>query len=211
MYQRLINLSAHTLLLLLFLLPATAFAGSLANDNQQIMAEKIVLAARDQVGVTLSYDSGYARIDFPGGDIPKEHGVCTDVIIRALRDAGWGDLQEKVNLDMRQRFAEYPKIWGLTRPDANIDHRRVPNLRTYFEKHATSLPLSRNKKDYLPGDIVTVTLPNNLPHIMIVSDKKSATGTPLVIHNIGQGTLEDNMLFLFSMTGHYRLQETASR
>jgi uncharacterized protein YijF (DUF1287 family) len=107
---------------------------------------------------------------------------------------------------MKNHFSEYPQIWGLSRPDKNIDHRRVPNLQTFFERNGWSLPLSTQPSDYKPGDIVTCIVPPNLPHIMIVSDSSNTKNVPLVIHNIGRGTKEENVLFLFEMTGHYRIR-----
>lgn len=109
-----------------------------------------------------------------------------------------------VHEDMRKHFAQYPKIWGLKRPDRNIDHRRVPNLQTYLRRHAQSLEIPSAAADYQAGDIVTWRLPNHLPHIGIVSERRAADGTPLIIHNIGRGTQEENILFKFDITGHYR-------
>jgi len=171
--------------------------------------EKIASAARKQIGVTMNYDPAYVSLDYPGGDIPPERGVCTDVIIRALRDSLDRDLQKLVHEDMRGNFSKYPKIWGLKRPDKNIDHRRVPNLMVYFKRHHTKIPIA-TKPDlgkFLPGDLVTCTVPPNLPHIMIVSEKENAQGLPLVIHNIGGGTREEDRLGDFPLTGHFRWKE----
>jgi len=167
-----------------------------------------VAAARAQVGVTLRYDPAYVRLPYPGGDVPEDRGVCTDVVIRALRAEGL-DLQEAVHEDMRAHFAAYPKRWGLRAPDRNIDHRRVPNLQVWFERRGWSVPVpprafSRPASDYRPGDLVTWMLPGNLPHIGIVGDRRSADGTPLILHNIGRGTQEEDILFAYRMTGHYR-------
>ena len=166
----------------------------------------IVAAARRQVGKTLYYNPSYTRLAYPMGDVPIETGVCTDVIIRALRDALKMDLQQLVHRDMAAAFSEYPQNWGLKQPDPNIDHRRVPNLRKYFSRVGFSLKVTEKPEDYLPGDIVTCTLPGNIPHIMIVSDKKTKDGTPLAIHNIGGGAKEENSLFYFPITGHYRVK-----
>lgn len=185
-------------LLLLPLPPAHADAGD------------IVAAARAQVGVTRIYDPAYQRLDYPGGDVPAERGVCTDVVIRALRQARGLDLQQRVHEDMRAAFAAYPAIWGLSRPDRNIDHRRVPNLRTWLARGGHALPRSDDPSDYLPGDIVTSLLPGNLPHIMVVSDRRGPEGRPLVIHNIGQGTREEDALFDHPITGRYRLPPAAA-
>jgi uncharacterized protein len=178
----------------------TCFAGT---------GEKIVKAAREQIGVTVSYDPAYTALAYPGGDVPRERGVCTDVIIRALREAVGADLQKLVHEDMRGHFAKYPKIWGLKRADKNIDHRRVPNLRVYLARHHTrlELPAALEAGRFLPGDIVTCTVMPNLPHIMIISDRKNAQGLPLIIHNIGAGTREEDRLGSFPLTGHYRWKE----
>lgn len=172
-------------------------------------ATKLITEARKQVGVTVSYDPAYVSLEYPKGDIPRERGVCTDVVIRAFRDALDKDLQELVHLDMKANFSKYPKIWGLKSTDKNIDHRRVPNLMTFFTRKHTSIPLPKGeeKSEFLPGDIVTCTVPPNLPHIVIISDKKSASGRPLVIHNIGSGTQEEDRIDDFPITGHYRWKE----
>ena len=165
----------------------------------------IVSAARGQVGKTMIYDPAYVRLDYPGGDVRIEKGVCTDVVVRALRDALDMDLQKLVHEDMTAAFSKYPKIWGLRRPDRNIDHRRVPNLRCYFQRKGYSIAVTKDKRDYVPGDVVTCTVPPNRAHIMIVSDRQGRDGIPLVIHNIGRGTKEEPRLFEFPLTGHYRI------
>lgn len=185
------------LVLLLALLAAPAFAGS--------EPSRLTAAARDQVGVTVTYDPAYAKLAFPGGDVPRDRGVCTDVVIRALRD-GWGiDLQLAVNRDMKAHFDAYPALWGLTGTDRNIDHRRVPNLQTLFARIGASVPLDEGPTPYLPGDIITWKLPGNLDHIGIVSDRRTAQGVPLILHNIGRGAQEEDILFAYPMTGHYRI------
>lgn len=172
---------------------------------------KLVRAARAQVGVTVSYNPAYVRLPYPGGDVTPEQGVCTDVIVRAYRAALSIDLQKLVHEDMKSSFALYPKQWGLKRPDPNIDHRRVPNLQTLFRRKGASLPVTADPADYRPGDVVTQMLPGNLPHIAIVSDRRSADGKrPLVIHNIGAGTREEDGLFAFPVTGHYRFAPISS-
>lgn len=165
----------------------------------------LVAAARRQVGRTDIYDSRYVVLKYPGGDIPIERGVCTDVVIRALRDALKMDLQKLVHEDMTAAFDSYPRMWGLGKPDRNIDHRRVPNLGKYFERKGYAVSATGGEREYLPGDIVTCTLPRNRTHIMIVSDRNAADGTPLVIHNIGQGAKEEPCLGRFPVTGHYRI------
>jgi len=164
----------------------------------------LVRAARGQIGVTLHYAPAYARMAYPGGDVPPDRGVCTDVVIRAYRKAYGCDLQRLVHEDMLKAFSAYPKTWGLKQPDSHIDHRRVPNLQTFFTRRNASLPVSQRGADYLPGDLVTQRLPGNLPHIMIVSDRRRADGLPLVLHNIGLGTREEDFLFGAAVTGHYR-------
>ncbi len=166
----------------------------------------IVAAARNQIGKTTAYDPSYVGLEYPGGDVPIDRGVCTDVVVRALRDSINMDLQQLVHEDMTSAFSKYPTTWGLKKPDRNIDHRRVPNLRCYFERKGYSLPVTEAKEDYHPGDLVTCTVPPNRPHIMIVSDRKSSDGIPLAIHNIGAGTREENRLFSFPITGHYRIK-----
>lgn len=169
----------------------------------------IIAAARAQLGVTTAYDPAYARLDYPGGDVPRDRGVCTDAVIRALRDGAHIDLQLAIHRDMTANFAAYPGIWGLKRPDPNIDHRRVPNIATLLARLGAARMLSTDPADFQPGDIVTSVLPGNLPHIMLISDRRNADGTPLVIHNIGRGTREEDALFAYPQTGHYRIEGPA--
>jgi uncharacterized protein len=163
----------------------------------------LVAAARRQIGITLFYDPAYTRIAFPGGDVARSKGVCTDVVIRAYRDAFAIDLQARVNADMRRAFSAYPKKWGLRAPDANIDHRRVPNLEAFLLRQRAARPLY-DPRDFLPGDIVTMRVNRNLPHIGIVSDRLSLRGRPLVIHNIGSGTREEDAMSAYAPTHHFR-------
>lgn len=165
----------------------------------------IVDAARSQVGVTTRYDPAYKRLPYPGGDVPLEAGVCTDVVIRALRDSLGLDLQKAVHEDMKAHFDQYPRKWRLTKPDPNIDHRRVLNLEVYFTRAGAALPVTTKPADYQPGDLVACTVPPALPHIMIVSDRTNRDGRPLVLHNIGRGTQEEDRLFEFKLTGHFRI------
>ncbi len=168
-------------------------------------AQRLVAAALARTRHAVTYDGAYRRIPYPGGDVSARTGVCTDVVIRAYR-AGLGiDLQRRVHEDMRRAFARYPKIWGLRRPDPNIDHRRVPNLRIFLTRHGRKLAVTRNPDDYRPGDLVTWTVSGNLPHIGIVTDRRSADDRrPLIVHNIGRGPRLEDMLFEFPITGHYR-------
>ena len=177
------------------------------STNSEILSSSIASEARSQIGKTTSYDPSYVGLSYPGGDVPLEKGVCTDVVVRALRGAVGLDLQKLVHEDMKIEFSAYPNIWGLKKPDPNIDHRRVPNLKTYFNRRGFSLPVTRRADDYLAGDLVTCTVGRNLAHIMVVSDKKTSDGVPFVIHNIGSGTKEEDRLFEFPITGHYRVTE----
>lgn len=163
----------------------------------------LVTAARAQVGETLVYDPGYQRLDYPMGDVPRGRGVCSDVVIRALRAVDI-DLQVLVHQDMKKNFATYPPLWGLDRPDRNIDHRRVPNLAAYLTRQGKAVAVTAAAADYRPGDIVTWRLASGRPHIGIVSDALAANGEPLIIHNIGWGTREESGLFDNTITGHFR-------
>lgn len=166
-------------------------------------AAKLIAAARAQIGVTMTYDPAYTALDFPNGDVPRAKGVCTDVIIRAYRDALDLDLQALVNADMRAAFGTYPKIWGLSRPDRNIDHRRVPNLRRFFTREQAELSVPRAFADWQAGDLVTSMVGGKLPHIGIVSDRR-VNGRPLILHNIGRGTREEDILPDHPINGRYR-------
>jgi uncharacterized protein YijF (DUF1287 family) len=152
----------------------------------------------------VTYDPDYFSIDYPNGDIPANKGVCTDVIIRAYRLIGI-DLQKDVHEDMNANFDEYPKNWGLTKPDKNIDHRRVPNLITLFERKGKVKPITSNPDDYIPGDIVCWNLASGLKHIGIVVHIKSEDELRyLIVHNIGAGQVLEDCLFDFEIIGHYR-------
>ncbi len=165
---------------------------------------QLVQNARAQIGVTVRYDPEYTAIPYPNGDVAQFKGVCTDVVIRAMRGQGL-DLQKLVHEDMKQNFSRYPTRWGLKRADANIDHRRVLNLEVFMTRRGFSLPLSTRAAGFQAGDWVTWRVGDkNLPHIGIVSDKKTRDGVPLIIHNIGLGTQEEDVLFAYKMVGHYR-------
>ena len=186
-----------------------ALAASLPAMAEADFAVRLVDAARTQIGVTHGYDPAYVRLKYPGGDVPIETGVCTDVVVRAYRVLGI-DLQQHVHEDMRRAFDAYPKLWGLKSPDANIDHRRVPNLAAYFARHGTTLKASQDDPSlYAAGDIVTWRLSSGVPHIGIVS-KRRVGGRPTVVHNIGLGTRDDDALFAFVVTGHYRYAPQAA-
>lgn len=173
-------------------------------STTHVDASPLVDSARAQIGVTVVYDPAYVRLDYPLGDVPADRGVCTDVVIRAYRTLGL-DLQQAVHEDMRAEFGAYPALWGLSRPDRNIDHRRVPNLETWLRRQGAELEASDRSEDYQPGDLVSWRLPGNLPHIGIVSERRGAEGRPLVIHNIGAGTQEEDVLFAWPMTARFRL------
>lgn len=176
----------------------TSRAGAQTHERK---GEAIARAAERQVGVTRLYDPAYRRIGYPNGDVTPDRGVCTDVVVRALRAVGV-DLQVAVHEDMRKNFRRYPQTWGLRRPDRNIDHRRVPNLMTFFERHGKEVETSA---PYLPGDIVAWRLPNGLHHIGVVSTRLAPGARHrLVVHNIGAGAQTEDVLHAWEKLGHYR-------
>lgn len=170
-------------------------------ENQ--FARELAAAAVLLTGQEVVYDPAYYSIPYPNGDVPSDRGVCTDVIIRAYRAMGI-DLQLQVHEDMRDHFELYPNIWGMERPDSNIDHRRVPNLMTYFRRHGEEKPISHSAADYEPGDIVCWNLGGAVMHIGIVAESWSADGSrPMIVHNIGKGQVLEDCLFDFRIIGHY--------
>lgn len=162
----------------------------------------IVAAARRQIGITTIYDGSYRALSYPDGDVPDERGVCTDVVVRALRAARSLDLQKLVHEDLLAHRGDYPLRNAA--PDANIDHRRVPNQMRYFERRGWSRPLDTAPAAYLPGDIVAWDLGRGILHVGIVTDRKAPGGAPLIVHNIGAGAREEDILFRFAVIGHYR-------
>ncbi len=183
-------------IVLLILLAAGAQA-----DRRQALND----AALERLQHKVTYNGAYFRIAYPMGDVPAEYGVCTDEVIRSYRQLGI-DLQQLVHEDMRANFSRYPakRIWNQESTDRNIDHRRVPNLETFFRRHGQTLPISREGRDYQPGEIITWILPGNLPHIGIVVDRYSHDGErPLILHNIGRGPELDDVLFRYTMTGRF--------
>ncbi|MEZ4796118.1 MAG: DUF1287 domain-containing protein [Flavobacteriaceae bacterium] len=187
------------LFLLLFILNF-CFAFSQTSISQKNLSSSALKLTKQQV----VYDPTYFSIDYPNGDIPSDKGVCTDVVIRAYRTLGT-DLQKEVHEDMKANFNAYPKIWGLKTTDKNIDHRRVPNLMTFFKRKGAEIPITMNASDYLPGDIVCWNLGGAITHIGIVVDKKSIDGKRhLIVHNIGKGQVLEDCLFDFKIIGHYR-------
>src|SRR6185295_741881 len=152
----------------------------------------------------VTYDPAYVRLAYPGGDVPADKGVCADVVIRAYRALNI-DLQVLVHQDMVGAFTRYPQRWGMTRTDTNIDHRRVPNLETYFRRFGSALAPSMAAADYQPGDLVSWIVAGSLPHIGVVSEHRSADGErPLMVHNIGAGPKLEDVLFAFPIVGHFR-------
>ena len=197
-------MSTNRTLLALLLSMILATPASADPASPQIR-RTLARAAAQQVGVTLLYDPAYARLRYPNGDLPVTRGVCADVVVRAFRKIGV-DLQVEVHEDMKRSFAAYPHSWGLTAPDSNIDHRRVPNLMTFFARRGKQLPSTTTPADYTPGDIVTWDLGAGLTHIGIVVDVPS-TEDPArwqIMHNIGAGPQIQDALFSWQITGHYR-------
>ncbi len=182
------------------------FALSCTVNAQISFCDSLSNAAIELTNKQVTYDPSYFSIPYPNGDIPANKGVCTDVVIRAYRKLGI-DLQKEVHEDMKVNFKLYPKIWGLTTTDKNIDHRRVPNLMTYFSRYGKELPISNKAADYKPGDIVCWNLGGAITHIGIVINKKTEDGKRyLIVHNIGNGQEISDCLFSFKIIGHYNLQ-----
>jgi uncharacterized protein YijF (DUF1287 family) len=173
--------------------------------------QKLVIQAFNQTKIRVIYVPAYVQISYPNGDVPANTGVCTDLVIRAYRGVGI-DLQKEVHEDMVKNFKDYPQLWKLKKTDTNIDHRRVPNLMTFFKNKKAQLPISSKADDYAPGDIVTWNLQNKkvvsgITHIGIVVDQKSADGKRyLIAHNIGGGNTIEDMLFSYVIIGHYRFK-----
>lgn len=178
------------------------------NTQRFTFSLALVDAALERLNHKVTYDGSYREISFPGGDVPDHIGVCTDVVVRSYRKLGI-DLQEQVHHDMLNGFGQYPNLpkWGRLRPDTNIDHRRVLNLRVFFERQGAALPITFDSNNYLPGDIVTWDILPGMPHIGIVTHNVSKDKTrPLIVHNIGKGPKLEDVLFTMKITGHYRYQ-----
>ncbi len=211
----------------LFLILTASFAISYSLPAQDDFFNRLSDAALKLTNQNVVYDPAYYSIPYPGGDIPENKGVCTDLIIRAYRQVGV-DLQKEVHEDMKANFTLYPDNWGLSHPDKNIDHRRVPNLMTFFSRFGESKPVTDNPDDYLPGDIVCWDLGGNIPHIGLVVNKKSSVCYTenhreqqrttenkvlsdgerfLIVHNIGNGQVLEDCLFSFRITGHFRYEK----
>ncbi|PBJ13942.1 DUF1287 domain-containing protein [Flavobacterium sp. ACN6] len=178
----------------------------LNKEQPKDFAERLSEAAISIIDPSIHYDPSYFKIDYPNGDVPKGKGVCTDVIIRSYRKLGI-DLQKEVHEDMLENFSLYPNLkkWGMTKTDTNIDHRRVPNLEIFFERKGTKLPVTQNPKDYQTGELVTWMISNKLPHIGIVTNKKSSDGKRnLIVHNVRGGQVLEDCLFDYTIVGHFK-------
>ncbi|HEK0726934.1 TPA: DUF1287 domain-containing protein [Proteus mirabilis] len=204
-YYRLIQHGNNSLKIFIFsflsliILPISASQAITPTQNKQLVAYATDLPR------AVIYDPAYRKINYPNGDVPAHYGVCSDVIIRSYRGIGI-DLQKLLHEDIKANFTLYPskRIWGLSRPDTNIDHRRVPNLEVFFSRKGKVKPISKEASDYLPGDIVSWRLDNGRPHIGLVIDKKSSDNQRyLVMHNIGFGQVAEDVLFSWKITGHY--------
>ncbi|HZG51104.1 MAG TPA: DUF1287 domain-containing protein [Pyrinomonadaceae bacterium] len=184
--------------------PATPPRPEVKPVYESPVLERLVAAANERATHEVEYDGSYFKLDYPNGDVPEGKGVCTDEVIRSYRALGI-DLQKEVHEDMAANFSRYPTKFGLKSTDPNIDHRRVPNLRVFFERKGKSLPITNDAADYRPGDIVTWDLNASQTHIGLVVDAPSATpGRYMIMHNIGQGPQIEDVLFSWKITGHYR-------
>lgn len=191
-------------LIILTLLVIPGLVSAQRQEEPSNFSINLSQAAIERTKHMVRYDGSYRKINYPNGDVPDYLGVCTDVVIRSYRKLGI-DLQKDVHEDMKENFNVYPKLWGLSKPDPNIDHRRVPNLQTLFKRKGILLPKTKDPNDYLAGDIVSWMLPGNLPHIGIVSDTGlGSSSKPLIVHNIGSGPVVEDILFDYPITGHYR-------
>jgi uncharacterized protein YijF (DUF1287 family) len=187
--------------------PQRALAEAMRVKADATPLEKVNAGAIEQTTQTTDYDGSYVKLDYPNGDVPINTGVCADVVVRAFRKAGI-DLQKELHEDMKKNFAKYPQKWGARRPDTNIDHRRAPNLMNWFDRQGKARPITKDAKDYLPGDVVAWDLDNGLPHIGMVSKiKVEGAERYAVVHNIGSGARIEDVLFAWKITGHYRYFE----
>ncbi len=180
------------------------FLTSILFADSKIASHLLIEAAKNRLNQTLFYDAHYQKLAYPMGDVENNRGVCSDLIIRSYRALGI-DLQKRIHEDMQAHFAHYPNYWGLKYPDKNIDHRRVPNLQTFFKRYGKILKITKDPKNYQGGDLVTWLVDGRFPHIGIVINQYSKDGNrPLIIHNIGRGVEIQDMLFEYPITGHYR-------
>jgi len=158
----------------------------------------IMLGARKDAENHPTYKSAY----YAGGYPPENEGVCTDVVWRAFKNAGY-NLKDLIDEDIKNNVKEYPRVEG--KPDPNIDFRRVPNLISFFSRNAISLSTDLSQiADWQPGDIVTF----EKSHVGIISDKRNKNGVPYLIHNGGQENREEDFLEIYSLyseiSGHFR-------
>jgi uncharacterized protein len=191
---------------LLIKVDATAQTNIVPSIGHSGFLKRLVAAAVERTHHSVRYDPAYVKIPYPGGDVPADTGVCSDEVVRAYRAVGV-DLQKEVHEDMLRDFSAYPRKWKWLsgHPDANIDHRRVPNLMVFFSRKGETLRITNRAEDYAPGDLVTWDLGGNVPHIGIVVDRKSwVSGRYMIVHNIGQGPKMEDVLFDWKITGHYR-------
>ena len=197
-------------LIILAFLAIPVLVSAYRQEEPADFSKKLIQAAIERTKHIVRYDGSYRKISYPNGDVPGNVGVCTDVVIRSYRNLGI-DLQKDIHEDMKENFDKYPKLWGLSQPDTNIDHRRVPNLRTLFKRKGILLPITKDPNDYVAGDMVTWMLPGNLPHIGIVIGSSPGDGNkPLIVHNIGSGPVIEDILFDSQITGHYRYYGTSN-
>jgi len=200
----LVSIHIMKLITLIFLFLTAVLNSANCQNNY---SDRLSNAALELTKQFVEYDPSYFTIAYPNGDVPIDKGVCTDVIIRAYRKLGI-DLQKEVHEDMKSNFSKYPKNWGLSKTDRNIDHRRVPNLMTFFCRHGTIKPITDKASDYLPGDIVCWNLGGSVTHIGLVVNRKSADGKRnLIVHNIGGGQVLADCLFEFKIIGHYQYKK----
>jgi len=183
-----------------------AQSGKVDPQTKQEFLKRLVTAAEERSHHAVRYDPAYVRIPYPGGDVPADTGVCTDEVIRAYREVGI-DLQKEVHEDMEKNFSAYPRKWRWLsgHPDANIDHRRVPNLMVFFGRKGETLAMGQRSEDYAPGELVTWDLGGGVPHIgIVVGQRAGVSGRYMILHNIGQGPKIEDVLFRWKITGHYR-------
>ena len=191
----------------LFVLNQKEITQDISIENPKSFAEKLSNAALSIIDPDVIYTPAYVGIKYPNGDVPAKTGVCTDVIIRAYRKLGI-DLQKEVHEDMKANFVLYPKTWGLKSTDKNIDHRRVPNLEVFFGRKGEKLKVAENASEYETGDLVTWMINGKMPHIGIVTHKKSADGKRnLIVHNVGGGQVLEDCLFSWEIVGHFRYEK----
>lgn len=198
-----------SLILLTFLFCAQKSNNSIDNVSEakpNSFEKKLAAAAISIIDPTIDYRPSYISIKYPNGDVPANTGVCSDVVIRAYRKLGI-DLQKEVHEDMKANFSKYPTKWGLKKTDTNIDHRRVPNLETFFSRKGQKLSVSKNNFDYKTGEMVTWLINGKLPHIGIITNIKSPDGNPMIVHNVGGGQVLEDCLFSYEIVGHYKYKK----